>query len=590
LVLALYCLDADKMSNWILLKSRSYCVGLSACLWFFLGLATAHASTNTVDSNLTLKLVGAPKIINAKDKKNPVVVAIVDDGIRTDHQDIVDFIWQNTGETGVNNVDDDGNGLVDDLHGWDVADNNNVLGPPVDRLAEFYHGTRLAGIITAVARQAYAGQAPDYIRIMPVKVVSDQAEQLYVKAGFSGIQYAINAGADIILCSWTIGHISKAEEQILDEAAEKGILIISSAGNIPQDMEQYPAAYPPVLAIAAADKTGRKTKQSTYGQYVDLAAFGVDIHSADSASTSAYAISSGSSYSAALTAAAAALIKSEHPSFSVTEITACLLNSANPTPEQTRELTGKVGAGTLNIAVALKCDLLTGMGIGINNLPKSKGFLSLKNNKRKRTTWSIQPVGEFKGIRFNTHQVHKASGKGVLKVYAGSSDKAELFAEYATKNIPDTFYVPSRHVFVVLEGRRKKLDAGVLLEYEIETINFSTLYCSGQKQIKQEGPLEDGSGENAYSPASDCKWLITAPEGKVIRLEFTEFDTEAKTDFIYFFDGAGTHEDIVGRFSGPDIPPTLTSWHNQLLVWFVTNRQVEAQGWKANIHFVDPEK
>ncbi|MBE9548506.1 MAG: S8 family serine peptidase [Proteobacteria bacterium] len=578
------------MSNWIQLKSRSCCVVLSACLWLSLGHGAALASADTVDSNLFLKLVSAPKIINTKKKKTPVVIAIVDDGVRTDHQDIFNFIWQNPGESGTNNVDDDGNGLIDDLHGWDVADNNNDLGPPGERLAEFYHGTRLAGIITAVARQAYAGQAADYIRIMPVKAVSDQAEQLYVKAGFSGIQYAINAGADIILCSWTIGHISKAEEHILVEAAEKGILIISSAGNIPQEMEQYPAAYSPVLAVAAADITGRKTKQSTYGQYVDLAAYGVDISSADSVSTSAYALSSGSSYSAALAAAAAALIKSEHPGFSATEITACLLNSANPMPEQTRELTGKVGAGTLNIATALKCDLLTGPGNRIETLSKSKGFLNLKNNRRKRTTWSIQPAGEFKGIRFNAHQINKTSGKGVLKVYAGASDKAELFAEYAIGNIPDTFYLPADRVFVVLEGRRKKLDAGVLLEYEIEIINFSTLYCSGQKKIIKQGSLDDGSGDNTYSPASDCKWLITAPKGKVIRLDFSEFDTEAKTDFIYFFDGTGTHADIIGRFSGPEIPPELTSWHNQLLVWFVTNGQLEGQGWRANIHFVDPAK
>ncbi len=575
------------MSNRTLLKYSKYLVGFVACVWVFTGLEAVDAAIESSGNYLDLRLVNTPKILNSRNKNNPVVIAIVDDGVYLDHPDILDFIWQNPAETGTNNIDDDGNGLVDDLHGWDVADDNNQVGPPTERLAEFYHGTRLAGIITRVARLAYAGDAPNHIRIMPIKVVSDQAEQLYLKSGFAGIQYAIDAGADIILSAWSIGQISHDEERILEAAAEKGILIIASSGNVPQDIEQYPAAYSSVLAVAAVDATGQKTRQSTYGQFIDLAAYGVDIYSADTASTSGYTQSAGSSYSAALVAAAAALVKSEHPDFSATELSACLLSAANPTPPLTKELNGKMGAGNLNIAKALKCDLLTATGVELESLTATKGFMNLRNSKRKRTTWLVEPPGEFRGIRFKAHPFRKAAGKGVLKVYAGTSDQAEIFAEYAVGTIPDTFYIPADRVFVVLESRRKKLDAGVLLEYEVETINYSTLYCKGQKKINHEILLEDGSGENYYSPASDCKWLITAPAGKLVQLEFVEFDTEAKTDFIYFFDGAGTHENIIARFSGPDVPPLLTSWNQQMLVWFVTNRQLEGRGWKAKIRFVE---
>ena len=103
-----------------------------------------------------------------------------------------------------------------------------------------------------------------------------------------------------------------------------------------------------------------------------------------------------------------------------------------------------------------------------------------------------------------------------------------------------------------------------------------------------KGVFEDGSGTKNYALNSDCKWLITAPAGKVIEIKFTEFDTEAKTDLVYFFNGAGTHEKIMAIFSGPNIPPELTTWKNQVLVWFVTDGKDQGSGWKAEFRFLEP--
>jgi len=89
---------------------------------------------------------------------------------------------------------------------------------------------------------------------------------------------------------------------------------------------------------------------------------------------------------------------------------------------------------------------------------------------------------------------------------------------------------------------------------------------------------------------SDCKWLITAPKGKVIYIKFVEFDTEVRTDWVYFFNGKGTHEKIMAVYSGPRIPPELTTWSNQVLVWFVTDGKNQRKGWKAEYHFQDPKK
>ena len=126
------------------------------------------------------------------------------------------------------------------------------------------------------------------------------------------------------------------------------------------------------------------------------------------------------------------------------------------------------------------------------------------------------------------------------------------------------------------------------LDSMAEPIDFSRLYCSGTRRLDAEGEIADGSGPEPYSANSDCKWLITAPEGKVVHFEFGEFDTEARVDQVLFFDGAGTHERIMAAFSGPALPPELTTWRNRVLVWFVTDGEREGQGWRATVRFRDP--
>lgn len=91
--------------------------------------------------------------------KKEVVIAIVDDGVRTTHQDLKDFIWTNPKEIPRNHIDDDGNSYIDDVHGWDVSDNDNTIAPPPDRLAEYPHGTHLAGIVTRIARTYFGDSA-----------------------------------------------------------------------------------------------------------------------------------------------------------------------------------------------------------------------------------------------------------------------------------------------------------------------------------------------------------------------------------------------------------------------------------------------
>jgi len=542
-----------------------------------------------LQDNFALDAVESPVNLPLQNNHKTVVVAIVDDGVRITHQDLVDFIWLNPLEQPDNNIDDDGNGYVDDIHGWDVSDSNNTLTPPEDRLEQYSHGTHMAGIVTQIARRAYGDKAVDAIRIMPVKAMSDEADRLYIKKGFEGIRYAIDAGADIIICAWNINQISQDQERILQEAEEKGILIVASAGNIPQELEQYPAAHRSVLAVAALDRSGLKAEKSSYGQFVDIAAPGTDIRSASAISDSAYLTESGTSMAAAITAGGAALVSVEHPAYSPAQISACLKSSVDAYEQIPADQSGKLGAGKLNVTSAINCELLQDPKKSNHILSVTKGFLRLDSTRDKETTWLIEPPGHFKGIRFRPVMATQKSGEGILRFYSELSPSAAPIAEFQLSALPESIYIPGSSAYVVLESEAGDSTAEQLLEYEFETINFSTLYCSGTQRQTVEGTIEDGSNSNDYSPASSCKWLITAPEGQLVHFKFVEFDTEANTDYIYFFDGAGTHEAIMARFSGAGIPPELTTWHNQVLVWFVTDREKQGKGWKAEVRFKMPE-
>ena len=295
-----------------------------------------------------MKDINIPENIRPKSGKKKIVIAIVDDGVRISHKDIKGFIWKNPKEIPNNNVDDDGNGCRDDVGGWDVSDKDNDVRPPGNRLKVFYHGTHLAGIVTQISKAAYGDGAADFIEIMPVKCLADRAGKTYLKDGYKGIEYAIKAGADIIICAWGVGHISPDESEILEKAHKKGILIVASAGTF-GGPEQYPAAGEGVLAVAALGPEGKKIEKSNYGAFVDMAAPGTNILSAGVLSDTDYDTREGSSMATAIVASAAAIIKLQHPDYSGEMITACLKNSAQGIDVINPEYNVQLGAGKLDI-------------------------------------------------------------------------------------------------------------------------------------------------------------------------------------------------------------------------------------------------
>lgn len=567
-----------------------------ALVWLLLGMPAgffpwakcAHAAAPAS----FLEAMHAPSGLRPSAQARPITLAIVDDGLRVSHQDLRPFLWPNPREIAGNRIDDDGNGRVDDLVGWDVSDDDDDVNPPAGREDMFYHGTHLAGIVAQILRHAYGAEASKLVRILPVKCLADNADRPYLKDGYKGIQYAVDAGADIILAAWGEAYPSPAKLKVLQSAQERGVLVVASAGNTPSEKDQFPAALPSVLAVSAVDATGGKYKEANFGNFIDLMAPGVEIVSASAASDTAQASRSGTSMATAIVAASVAILKLQRPELSRDELLACLKNTAEPVERfQRGEIFygGKLGAGRVNLAAAVAYPLpqepLT------ENLDRRghQGYLASFRRPAAAATWRIRPEGKIKGFWFEPKKLVQATGGGRFSFYAGdpaAGDSPMLQLDLSTWK--EKRFVPGQQIVVAFDPGPAQAGGPFMIEYASESIDQSTLYCRDTQAVKTAGIIEDGSGPEDYSPRSSCQWQITAPAGKVIHVRFLEFDTEANTDWLYFFNGTGTNDTIMAAYSGPRIPPELTTWGQQALLWFVTNDSKQGRGWKAEVSFRDP--
>ncbi len=233
-----------------------------------------------------------------------VVVAVIDSGVQYDHPDLEAQIWMNTAES-QNGMDDDGNGFVDDVAGWNfVADHND----PYD---DENHGTHVAGIIAATRdnNQGIAGTAN--VSIMALKVLN--AEGIGADSGIAAaIRYAADNGAHIINLSLGGGSTNQVLVDACAYATQRGCLVVGAAGNDGVDTVDFPANLDTVVAVAATDANDNIANFSNAGPGIELSAPGNEILS--TLTNNNYGPMSGTSMATPYVAGVAALIKSANPS------------------------------------------------------------------------------------------------------------------------------------------------------------------------------------------------------------------------------------------------------------------------------------
>ncbi len=299
----------------------------------------------------------------AIEKGNPnVVIAIIDSGIDYTHADLALKTWVNPGEIPNNGLDDDSNGYVDDIHGWDFTDaptlqaEGDFLEGDNEPIDESGHGTHVAGIAGAMADNGIgiAGVAW-YCPLMPVRAGLSLAGRTRIQDddAAAAIVYAADNGASIINMSWGSEQSAFIIQDAIDYAYARGAILVAAAGNSQKAAPIFPAAASKVIAVASTEQNRQRFYQSNFGAAIDIAAPGNVILSTQIQNR--YRVLTGTSMAAPHVAGVAALIRSKRPALNHEEVRQILINTAEPVfAEDSDELDAKfVGAGTVNAERAL---------------------------------------------------------------------------------------------------------------------------------------------------------------------------------------------------------------------------------------------
>ena len=310
-----------------------------------------------------------------------IVVGIVDTGCDWDHPDLIENLWQNMDEDydgdgatieyvggswqldsgDLNGVDDDDDGYVDNLIGWDIAmEDNNPVGPPSgpDRM----HGTHVAGVPGAATNNNLGMASVGWtVKHMPIKCAQEDADGIY--GGYNGILCAAQTGADIINCSWGGGGFSGGAQAVINVAYNNyGTIIVASAGNgddfgNEEYAAHYPSGYDHVISVTALGTNDAWNHWATYHESVDFAAPGESILSTVYANVSGgYESWMGTSMASPVVAGCYALLWSYFPDADRDWIEQRLLEAADPVIYDVNTedyLQGRLGVGRPDVFAAI---------------------------------------------------------------------------------------------------------------------------------------------------------------------------------------------------------------------------------------------
>ncbi len=318
-------------------------------LWRLYGLNNYGQSGGTTDADLD-----APEAWDITTGSRDVVIGVIDSGVDINHPDLAANIWVNPGETPNNGIDDDGNGFIDDVNGWDFYDNDNT---PNDGNG---HGTHVAGTIGAVGNNNSGIAGVNWeVSILPLRFLGDDGSG-WTSDAVAAVNYATMLKRDFGINvaatnnSWGGGGYSRTLDRAIESANDQGIMFVAAAGNQGSNNDtnpSYPTNYdaPNVISVAALNRNDNLASFSNYGTTtVDVGAPGVSIYS--TLPGNSYGSFSGTSMAAPHVTGIVGLLNAAKPGISITEVTNAILG----TVDTVQSLQGKTASGgRVNAAAAL---------------------------------------------------------------------------------------------------------------------------------------------------------------------------------------------------------------------------------------------
>ncbi len=249
------------------------------------------------------------------------IVAVIDNGTDVNHAELQSSLWTNPGEIAGNGIDDDGNGHVDDVHGWDFLNDDDQLD------SSSGHGTRVSGVIGAAGNNALEVAGVCWsVPILLAKIYDFSGATLTVDNAAAAITYAADQGAAVMQMAWAFRDPEDVLRAAVDYALANDALMVSIPGNQPSDVPIYPAGWGDVMGIIATDPGDQKTFWSGFGDWNELSAPGLDIYTISVPGRGR--IGSGTTFASSHTSGAAALVRELNPDLDWQGTQLVLQNSA----------------------------------------------------------------------------------------------------------------------------------------------------------------------------------------------------------------------------------------------------------------------
>jgi hypothetical protein len=286
---------------------------------------------NYASKQAWMKTMKMEEAWNVTKGSSDVIIAIVDSGTDWTHEDLAAKIFTNTKEIPNNGVDDDKNGFVDDVRGWDFVGNitlqeasAGVLKPDNDPKVNYPtingtngHGTVVAGCAGAHTDNAKGVASTGFnCTILPVKIGSDNPGIGGLFEGYTAIKYAVDMGADVLNCSWGGTNPDPTGQDVINYALAKGAVVVAASGNtglFTDEVPHYPSSFQGVLGVGSCSTSDLVSGFSNYGYDVTTYAPGEQIFSTFPGNK--YQAFDGTSFSCPFVAGICGLIKSIHPNW-----------------------------------------------------------------------------------------------------------------------------------------------------------------------------------------------------------------------------------------------------------------------------------